>query len=389
METYDPESSFSDLPQAMVEEMLSDYKGLSSKVSDDITNLQKDKDKFRDELKGRMRHESDVIKVQSFPTTAGTDGSNCYDKLLATDFVAIAAVAVEGLTPPKMMEPIWKKPRHFVKVESLPHDENTAVLSQAIMFSMEMQLAALAPHNVIFIDGSLLTLSISYNIALNKKSPEKLIDFLINGDKKEYSDDRAKFQGIKHTLECYKEILAAKRTDRMVVAAPKYTVKNDVCKSIGKEGFDDRGFLSVILKPGEFIEPFEFERDHPGKFLIASLHDELKSVADDIEKLLREIHVTYYKPKEHFPAIRLEMSSAVAKNKERLAMLFDAVKLQTGYPGIMEPYPTYLADRMVKHLSKALPVIKGISMNQMVEKWEGSTSDINVSMHSYRTGGFR
>jgi len=387
MEVYNSESSFSELPQAMVEEMLSDYKGLTSRVSDDITNLQKQKETFRTELKDRIKHDSEVITVPSFPTTAGADGSNCYDKMLATDFVAIAAVAVEGLTPPKLTEPIWKKPRHFVKVDSLPHDENTTVLAQAIMFSMETQLAALAPHNVVFLDGSLLTLSISYNIALNRSSPKKLLDFLINGDKNEYSDDRAKFQGVKQTLECYREILSAKRSDRIVVAAPKYSVKNDVCKSIGREGFDDRGFLSVILKPGEFIEPFEFEREHPGKFLTASLPDEAKPIADDIEKLLRDIHVMYYKPKEHLPAIRLEMGSPIAKNKERLAMLLDAVKLQTGYPGIMEPYPTYLADRMVKHLPKALPVIKGISMNEMVEKWEGSTSDIHLSMHSYRTGG--
>lgn len=383
-----PESAFSELPQAMVEEMLSDYKGLTSRVSDNITNLQKEKETFRNELKGRIRHDSEIITVPSFPTTAGTDGSYCYDRMLATDFVAIAAVAVEGLTPPKLTEPIWKCPRHYVKVESIPHDENTSALAQAIMFSMEMQLAALAPHNVVFVDGSLLTLSISYNVAFNKNSPASLIDFLINGDKKEHSGDMEKFHGVEYTLKCYQEILSAKRSDRIVVAAPKYSVKNDVCKSIGQNGFDDRGFLSVILRPGEFIEPFEFQRDHPGKFLTTSLPAELKTTVEDLEKLLREIHVIYYKPKEHLPAIRLEMGSPIAKNKERLAMLFDAVKLQTGYPGIMEPYPTYLADRMVKHLPKALPVIKGISMNQMVEKWEGSTSDIHLSMHSYRTGGF-
>ena len=62
------------------------------------------------------------------------------------------------------------------------------VLAKALMFSMETQLASIAPHNVVFLDGSLVTLTIAYNQAFNKSSPQALIDYLNHGDTTQYTD---------------------------------------------------------------------------------------------------------------------------------------------------------------------------------------------------------
>ena len=57
-------------------------------------------------------------------------------------------------------------------------------------------------------------------------------------------------------------------------------------------------------------------------------------------------------------------------------MLFESIKLQCGAPGIIEPYPLYLADRMVKHLRKALPAIRRTATLDMTLKWKGSPGNI-------------
>ena len=385
MESSSNYAPFTDLPQALVEEMFGKSQELANGVSEHISQIQKKKDELRSILKDKLRHESEIIRTPQFPTAAGVDGSYYSDKLLATDFVAMAAVAVEGLIPRISDEPIWPKPHHFVNVESLAHDEASQVLAKAIMFSMEVQLAALAPHSVVFLDGSLTTLTIAYNQAFGHKTPEKLVNYLEKGDQKNYSDNRERFGSVKKTLENYRDMLESKRIDKIAAAVPKYSRRNEICESINIKNFDDRGLLSLILSPGEFTKPVSIEKEGGGKWLTARLPADTKSVVEEIEKLLNKAYVLYYKPYKNFPAIRMEIGEAVAKNDARLAILLEAVRIQSGTPGMMEPYPTFLADKMVKHLSTALPAMKGVAVTEIASKWEGGIEDIILAMHSYRT----
>ena len=376
---------FTDLPQALVEEMFGKSRELSSGVADHISQIHKKKDELRSALKEKLRHESEIIRTPKFPTAVGVDGSYYSDKLLATDFVAMAAVAVEGLIPRISDEPIWPQPHHFVNVESLAHDEASQVLAKAIMFSMEVQLAALAPHSVVLLDGSFTTLTIAYNQAFGHSTPEKLVNYLEKGNQTNAPKGREKFGSVKKTLENYRDILESKRIDKIAAAIPKYSRRNEICDSMGIKDFDDRGVLSLILSPGEFTKPVSIEKEGGGKWLTAKLPQETKSVVEQIEKLLNNAYVLYYKPYKDFPAIRLEFGQAIAKNDARLAILLEAVKIQSGTPGMMEPYPTFLADKMVKHLSTALPAMKGVAITEIASKWEGEIGDIILATHSYRT----
>jgi hypothetical protein len=53
----------------------------------------------------------------------------------------------------------------------------------------------------------------------------------------------------------------------------------------------------------------------------------------------------------------------------------------------MEPYPLYLADRMVKHIAPAIPAYKQVLTRNMTEfeKDDENISNIIFIMHSYRT----
>ena len=382
---------FADLPQALVEDMLRLSDQFASQTTEYLTKINNDKEKLHDILEQNkmIQHESTILKGNQDPTTAGTDGSYCVDRLLASNYVAMAAVAVEGL-PPFEEDPIWPRPRHFVKIIPLPHDDSSIAWAQAIMFGMEIQLAGLSPHDVVLLDGSISTHIISFNKALNSDSPKELVSYFMDGDKSADQSQEAKFGPLKKTLESYKQILSAERTDKISVCLPKYSKRNELCEKAGLKNYDDKGMLTLVLKPGEFTKPLDVTiGKETGKHLHSKIHALEPKLASDIEDLMDKTCVFYYKPYEHFPALRIEMGKAVAENNSRLAILLEAIKRQSGAPGMFEPFPIFMADKMVKHLSTALPAIKKQSVMQISKKWPGDVSDVYLATHSYRTEGFR
>ena len=69
-----------------------------------------------------------------------------------------------------------------------------------------------------------------------------------------------------------------------------------------------------------------------------------------------------------------------------MSILLKAIEYQSA-KGIIEPYPLYIADRMVKHLTEGLQAIRQSTTQNIARKYEGDVSDIFMSMHSYRTKG--
>jgi hypothetical protein len=104
-----------------------------------------------------------------------------------------------------------------------------------------------------------------------------------------------------------------------------------------------------------------------------------------IVRLLDEIRVLYYRPYPWLPALRLEMSRAVAQTPARLAVVIHAVKHQCGTAAMMEPYPLYMADRMVKHLARAIPTFRQVTSQRIAEIYEGNIDDVFLGLHGYRT----
>ncbi len=374
------ERPFADLPAALVEEVLERTEDVGHALLDSFREMREQRATWRAGLEAAnlLQRESDLEYVP-IPTTCGVDGSYAVERMLATDLVAAAAVAVEGLTPPSETRH-WPEPRHQVTIEAEPHDADTGTIARAVMMGMELELSAQAPHGVVFLDGSLTTPLIYFNQALNKAAETKHLKVTAYLQKQ-----------IRGYLAAYQTVLASRRSDRCWVAVPKYTTRREIGQRLDwPESHDDRGLLSNILSPGEFTRPQPLQPpNQPWHLNLAPVpqndRSEAERLKETIVRLLDEIRVIYYRPYPWLPALRLEMSRAIAQTPGRLAVVVHAVKHQCGTAAMIEPYPLYMADRMVKHLAQAIPTFRQVTSQRIAEIYEGNIDDIFLGLHGYRT----
>lgn len=371
---------FAELPAALVEEVLDRTEGLGRELLTSFEEMRSQRESRRKQVAdaGLLRREADLPYV-SIPTTCGIDGSFAIERLLTTDLVAAAALAVEGLTPPSETRH-WPEPRHLVYVQTEGHDADTGTLARAVMMGMELALAAKAPHELVFIDGSLTTPLIYFNQALNKVAATPVLQV-----------GRELLQHIEEYLTAYHAILSSQRTDRCWVAAPKYTTRREIGDQLGwPEAHDDRGLLTNVLQPGEYTRAIRLQQPAQPWHLntspvAADQRARVEKLADAITDLLVEIRVIYYRPNSWLPALRLETSQAVAESSARLAAVVHGLRHQCGSAAVLEPYPLYMADRMVKHLARAIPTFRQVTSQHLAETYTGDVSDVFLGLHGYRT----
>ena len=382
-------TAFAELPSALVDDVLERTTDVASEL---VASFQEAKDK-RAERRAHLMKSGIVITESSLghpphPTTCATDGSYAIERLLARDLVAAAAVAVEGLTPPSEKRH-WDRPHHSTFVAAEPHDPDTSTVLRAVMLGEELRLLTKAPHDLLMLDGTMTLPLIYFNQALNKApgSPDLRCahEFVTNAQS---------------YMEAYLSILRSKRSDKHFVALPKYSSRREVGRQLGwPEGYDDRGMLTLLLNSGELTEPRQLEhpRTSDGKItwhldtgqLPGDVRAPAKELADEIVRALGPLHVTYYKPQEWLPALRIEMSQSVATNKHRLATVVQGVKHQTITPSMLEPYPVYLADRMVKALRRGVKGFRQVATQRVSEEYKGDIGDVFFALHPYRTDSGR
>lgn len=149
MEKFE-QTPFAELPEALVEEMLSKSEEVGERLYDSSKEIQESKEKIRNQLQEQNILKKDTeLGYPEIPTTCGIDGSYAVERLLATDLVACAAVAIEGLTPPSETR-YWEKPHHKVFIYPEKHDPDTGTVIRGLMMEMELELAAKAPHDIVF-----------------------------------------------------------------------------------------------------------------------------------------------------------------------------------------------------------------------------------------------
>ena len=375
-----PNMPFAELPAALVEEVLECTFDVGHKILESFKEIDGLRANWRAELESsNLLCDESVLEYVPIPTACGIDGSYAVERMLATDLVAAAAVAVEGLTPPSEKRH-WPDPHHQVVIEVEPHNPDTSTIVRALMIGMELSLAVDAPHEIVFLDGSLTTPIIYFNQALNKANEArhlKITNHLLGQ--------------IKNYLAYYQTVLASARSDRCWVAVPKYTTRREIGKKLGwPESHDDRGLLSSILSPGEFTQPHPLQPpNQPWHINLAPVSDgersEAEKLKDDLVRLLGEIHIIYYRPFPWLPALRLEMNQSIVKTPARLASVIHAVKHQCGTAAMMEPYPLYMADRMVKNLSRAIPTFRQVTSQRIAEIYQGDIDSVFLSLHGYRS----
>lgn len=373
-------SPFNDLPAALVDEVILSSQGIGKRLLDSFEQVRADRQKRRDQLAaaGLLRREADLDNPH-IPTCCAVDGSYAVERLLTTDLAAAAAVAVEGLTPPSEKR-FWPEPRHQVVVEAETHNDTTGTVLRGLMMTMELGLAAQAPHDLVLLDGSMTTPVIYLNQALSGANAAYAPKF---GDtlKKRAKDG----------LTAYLAILKSQRSDKSWVFCPKYTTTREIgIEMEWPASHDDRGMLTMLLEAGEFTDPRTLqEPDSPWHINVSGVPEadleEAKKLEGSVVAALSQVVVIYYKPSRWSPALRLEVNRDVAANRSRLASLLQGVKLQSCSAAIMEPYPLYLADRMVKSLPGAIPAFRQVATQSIAATYTGSLDEVFYGMHGYRT----
>lgn len=370
---------FAELPAALVQEVLARTEEISQVLLQTFDDVKDKRSSWRTQLQEQgVTQKKTNLPLIPIPTACGVDGGLAVERLLAIDLVAVGAVAVEGLTPPSETR-FWPDPRHQVYVDIEAHDADTSSILRGIMVGKELCLAQNAPHDIVFLDGSLTTPTIFFNQALSKafSSPGLKVSTYIKANIRIY-------------LEAYKIILASQRSDHYWVAMPKYTTRREIGRVMGwPDTYDDRGLLSTVLDAGEYTKPIELEPPKdPWHINVRGIDTdkvEVEKLEQQISSSLNSVRVIYYRPFDWLPALRLEMSQAIAENPARLSAVLTGVEHQCGTAAILEPYPLYMADRMVKHLAKSIPAFRQIASQSLAEKYSGDISDVFIGLHGYRS----
>ena len=376
---------FADLPAALVDEVLNQTSVVAQDLLISFQNVRKERDELRTRLidSGLVMTESS-IGYPPLPTTCATDGSYAIERLLTTDLVAAAAVAVEGLTPPSEKRH-WELPRHRSFIAAEPHHQDTSTVLRSVMLGEELRLITEAPHDLLMLDGTFTLPIIYFNQALNSapnlgqlQCSQKFIEECLT------------------YLKSYLSTLKSERTDKQFVALPKYSTRREIGKELDwPQSYDDRGMLTMLLNPGELTKPRQLEhpRNKEGKItwhlntqrLPQEMQHDASDLADEIIAALEPLRVFYYKPQSWLPALRIEITASVASNMYRLATVVQGIKHQTATPSMMEPYPIYLADRTVKALSRAIPAFRQVTTQRISERYEGDIGEVFFAMHGYRS----
>jgi type IV secretory pathway TrbD component len=379
------QAPFSDLPAALVEEVLGQTAAVADGLFAAFQGIRADRTALRERLlKSGLVISESSLGYPPLPTTCAADGSYAIERLLTTDLAAAAAVACEGLTPPSEKRH-WDLPRHKTFIAAEPHQEDTATVLRAVMLGEELRLATGAPHDLVMIDGTLTLPVIYFNQALNKApdTPEL----------------RCAAEFLQHCpayLSAFLTLLRSERSDKQYIALPKYSTRREIGSALGwPAGHDDRGMLTLLLNPGELTRPTPLEQPRDAQDHItwhlntgnlpAEIRKQANGLADEIISALGAVQVFYYKPQDWLPALRVEAAASVTGNTHRLATVVQGLKHQSATPSMLEPYPIYLADRTVKALARAIPAFRQVTTQHISEKYDGDIGEVFFAMHGYRS----
>ncbi len=369
--------AFADLPDALVQDLLAKALPVAEGVNRNLQLLRQARASLRTEAERRnwIRRKAD-LDVPREPSVVGIDGSYQVHRLTAVDLCAAASVAVEGTS--KEAKRHWEKPHHRMWVESLEHSKNVTNTLRGLMISMELDLAAKAPHDLVLLDGSFIILLIYLNQGLTSvgEAPQMLRDEF---------QRRWRDEGV---LDRFVGLLASDRT----VAVPKYSGRNELKELLSINNLpetDAKTLATLLLSPGEYTSPLPIYRfDGEDREYHLPVHYCSERTLNTINQHLAEMRVIFFRPFGWVPAIRLELPKPIASSLTRLSLVLQGIERQFFSPAVIEPYPLFLADRMVKSLGAGVAVVEQtVAQHVASDSPDGET--IMLFLQNYRTEGGR
>ena len=367
-----------ELPASLIEEALASSDSVGDDMLSAIGSVLERKEEIRGWLDSNdMIYTDDELEDVDTPTTCGVDGSYVLEHMLSASIVACAAVAVEGFTPPSERKHWPLKHESFIETEG--HSPNLGSVVRGLMKVMEVNLAATAPHDVVLSDGSVTSNIIHMNQAVSIADS---------------TEDTTNTVG-KALLQKYPGFLRQFRTmldsdgDRIWASLPKFTTRSEMgCQFDENNGWpqrqDDRSVMTAVLKPGEYTKPLSLTGKNDSWHLHRTDDSDVSRLVDLCVKSMNNQMVFYYKPLDSAPALRAETGRWV-KDERRLAVLLCSLKFQCPSYTIMEPYPLYMADRMVRSLGGVIPILKQSALQKVATNMPANIKDILFSMRGYRT----
>ena len=369
--------AFADLPDALVRDLLAAAVPVAEQVSEHLNQLRQGRDALRQSVQaaGLVKRKAD-LDVTREPSVVGIDGSYQVHRLTAFDLCASAAVAVEGTS--KEAHRHWEEPHHRMWVKSFEHSKNATNTLRGLMISMELDLATEAPHDLVLLDGSFIVLLIYMNQGLNsfRDAPVLLRDEFQH----KWTDQRV-----------LNRFLALLQSDRSI-AVPKYSARNELNSFLVDENLpvtDGKTAATLILESDEYIAPlpiFRFGEEDREYHLPEQFCPRETQV--QLNRAIEGLRVIFYRPYPWAPAVRLEVTAPIASSPAKFSMALEGIKRQFFSPAVMEPYPLFLADRMVKSLGAGVAVVEQTIAQQAI----GASSDVESTMlclQNYRTEGGR
>ena len=312
------------------------------------------------------------------PSVVGIDGSYQVHRLTALDLCAAAAVAVEGTA--REARHYWHEPYHRMWVNSFEHSKNATNALRGLMISMELELAAEAPHDLVLLDGSFVVLLIYLNQGLTSFRGSSQLSFERN------SSD------VGTIMQILDRFLALLQSDQ-TVAVPKYSGRNELGNFLYDDNdlpdTDGKTLATVILEPDEYIEPlpiFHFDDEDTEYHLPAQYCSRERQ--EQMNQSIENMRVVFYRPYGWAPAVRLELTAPIAVSQAKLSTVLEGIKRQFFSPAVLEPYPLFIADRMVKSLGAGVAVIEQAVAQQAVEGSSNVESTL-LCLQNYRTEGGR
>jgi hypothetical protein len=375
------EDLFEDLPAALLRDLLTTAPPIAARVRERLEDVHARTEELRASAQG-----SELIRLKAAlprarePSVAGVDGSYQVHNLTSMDLCAAAAVAVEGTS--REAKRYWPEPRHRIWTDGIPHGEVPVGVLRALMVAMELELADVAPHDLVLLDGAFASLVIYLN--------QGLVD--IDKVAAPLGGELRRYWEREDTLGRLVRLLASERA----VALPKFTGRNELKGEGAHRGglpdvpLDGRSLATVILRPGEYTRPLPTHVGEDGQVQAYHLPERFLTEEQSarMNEALHGVRVVYFRPFPWVPALRIELPGPVAGSEVRLSAALDGIERQFFTPAVVEPYPLFLADRMVKSLGAGVRVVEQTVAQQVV----GSGTDVELSMlflQHYRTEGGR
>ena len=372
--TNTAQNGYARLPADLLDEILTQVGRVTSEVEQMLGPMVDNRNELREALDtlGWVK----MLDVGAPGTICGVDGGHAHRQTDYVDFLLAVAVGVEGFSGNNRPSPFWKKPQYRWWSHLMTRNPDRENLCRAVMAAQELDILRNAPHDYRILDGSHATPIIGLSMGLSSQDEEV---------RRAAAEEWKKLDTA--------NALVKLANDPGIAAMPKNDSSRICAEELQKQAgvmvhTDDRSLMSLLLEPGEFLDPRPDERD-----VWTGVHLDSPSWPDPetteafsaaIYSLRqRNMYFTYFKPDERSPAYRIEIKKDLSTSG--LEGLLATLRNQMATPFVREPYPQYLADRMAKSVGTGLSALHSAVQMNLVR--HPHLADLFLEPH--RSAGFR